>query len=69
MVNGETILSGKVRHCTLRNYMSAAMKCHTDLGLPSPRSSPINYVKIVLEAVRKYEKVPDRREMIHNGMF
>jgi hypothetical protein len=69
LVNGEIILSGKVRHCTLRNYMSAATKCHTDLGLPSPSSAPIDYVKIVLESVRKYEKVPDSREMIHDSMF
>lgn len=69
LVNGETLLSRKVRYGTLKNYMSAATKCHTDLGLPSPRSAPVDYVKIVLEAVRKYELVPDRREMIHDSMF
>ena len=69
LVNGETILSRKIRHATLKNYLSVAAKCHMDQGLPSPRSAPIDFIKTVLAAVKKYEMVPDRREMIHDTMF
>ena len=69
LVNGETILSRKIRHAMLKNYLSVATKCHTDQGLPSPRSAPIDFVKTVLSAVKKYEMVPDRREMIHDTTF
>eukprot|EP00956_Cyclotella_meneghiniana_P012883 scaffold18357_cov62-Cyclotella_meneghiniana.AAC.1 len=46
-----------------------AVKCHTDRNLPSPRSAPVDYVGVILDAVRKFEKVPDRREMIHDAMY
>ena len=46
-----------------------AIKCHTDRNLPSPRSAPVDYVGVILDAVRKFEKVPDRREMIHDAMY
>ena len=33
-----------------------AFKCHTSLGLPHPRSAAkIDFVKIVLDAVQKYQ--------------
>ena len=47
-----------------------ACLCHTNLGLPHPRNAAkVDFVKIVLDAVKKYEKVPDRHEMIHDDMF
>jgi hypothetical protein len=51
-------------------YISQAVRCHTDRLLPSPRTGvPIDYVSLMTDAVRKYEKVPNRREMIHDPMM
>jgi hypothetical protein len=33
------------------------------------RNAPTDFVKIVLDAVQKYEKVPNRKEMIHDQMY
>ena len=59
----------KVRHDTIKGYIRAAVKCHTDRRLPSPRTAAIDYVAVILDAVKKYEKVPNRREMIHDAMY
>ncbi len=69
LVRGETILSRRLRHATLKGYLKMACTCHTDQGLPSPRTAPTDFVKIVLDAVQKYEKVPNRKEMIHDQMY
>jgi hypothetical protein len=69
LTEGETLLSRKIRHATLAGYVRAAISCHTDQMLPNPRLADNDYIKIVLDAVRKYEDVPNRREMIHDAMF
>ena len=69
LIRGETLLARKVRHRTLRHYVKAACKLHTDREMPSPRSANIDYIKTVLDAVGKYERVPSRREMIHDEMI
>jgi len=51
-------------------YVAQATRCHTDRRLPSPRLGvPIDYVALMTDAVRKYERVPNRREMIHDPMM
>ena len=69
LVRGETINSNKIRHATVRNYVNAAASLHTDRKLPSPYSAPIDYITIVLKAIKKYEKQPRRRDMIYDEMF
>ena len=69
LVQGETLLSTKIRHNTLKGYIKMACTCHTNLGLPDPRKAPIDLIKIITDAVNKYEKVPNRREMIHDAMY
>lgn len=69
LVEGETIQTKKVRYSTLMGYIGQAVELHTQRNLPSPRSADIDFVRIITEAVRKYEKVPDRREMIHDAMY
>lgn len=69
LTKGDTIQARQIRHDTLRGYVRAAVKCHTDRHLPSPLTADIDYVGIILDAVKKYEKVPDRREMIHDSMY
>ena len=69
LVEGETLLSKKIRHATLQGYIKMACICHTSVRLPDPRRAPINFIKTITDAVRKYEKVPNRREMIHDAMY
>ena len=66
---GETLQAKRIRHATLRGYVKMACKCHTDLGLPSPRLADTDYISVILDAVKKYQCVPDRREMIHDSMY
>ena len=66
---GETLQAKRIRHATLRGYVKMACKCHTDLGLPSPRLADTDYISVILDAVKKYQSVPDRREMIHDSMY
>ena len=68
LVRGETLKGRSIRHATIRNYVNAAAHLHKDRDLPSPHSAPCDYITIVLKAVKKYEKVPDRREMILDEM-
>jgi len=72
LIRGETLKGDGffIRHATLMGYISQAVRCHTDRLLPSPRTGvPIDYVSLMTDAVRKYKKVPNRREMIHDPMM
>ena len=72
LIRGKTIRGEGffIRHATLMGYINQATRCHTDRQLPSPRTGvPIDYISLMTDAVRKYEHVPDRREMIHDPMM
>jgi hypothetical protein len=69
LTKGETLKGRRIRHATLRGYVQQAIACHTSRKLPSPTMADMDYIKTITEAVRKYEKVPNRREMIHDAMF
>lgn len=69
LVSGETLLSRKLRHDTIKGYIRMAVRCHTDRRLPSPRQADMDFVAVILDAVRKYQSVPKRREIIHDNMF
>ena len=72
LIRGETLKGGGffIRHATLMGYVSQAVRCHTDRQLPSPRIRvPMDYISLMTDPVRKYEKVPNRREMIHDLML
>lgn len=73
LIRGETILNMKIRYKTVCNYVTDAIKLHTSRTgkvkkLPSPRNADIDYIDIVLKAVKKYETMADRREMIYDDM-
>jgi hypothetical protein len=68
LIQGETILRRKIRHATIRNYVKAATTLHRDRDLPSPYGAPIDYISLVLNAVKKFEKQPNRRDMIYDEM-
>lgn len=60
LVQGETLLSRKIKHATLNRYITQAISCHTDRNLPSLQSAKVDYIKIVTDAVKKYKLVPNR---------
>ena len=69
LIRGETIQSRRICHATIQNYVKAVAALHKDRDLPSPYSAPDDYITIVLKAIKKFEKQPDRREMIHDEMI
>ena len=62
-------MGGSIRHATLRNYVNAVCRLHKSRELPSPYGAQTDYISIVLKAVKKYESVANRREMIHDEMI
>jgi len=50
-------------------YIKQAESLHTDRGLPNPNHVDLNYIKTMTNAVKKYETVPKRKEMISDSMF
>jgi hypothetical protein len=53
----------------LLEYVKQAVSLLADRGLPNPHQVDINYIKIITNAVKKYETVPKRKEMISDSMF
>jgi hypothetical protein len=67
---GETLQNrGAIMHATISKYVQAVCKLHKDRTYVSPYKAPIDFISIVLKAVKKYEKKKDRREMITDEMF
>jgi len=52
-----------IRHMTLQSYVNQALSLHANRGLPSPHLADINYIKIMTNAIKKYETVPKWKEM------
>ena len=69
LIQGETIKGRHIRCDMVHNYVKAAVKLHKDPNFPSPYAAPKYYINIVLKAVCKYEKEPDRFNMIDNEMI
>ena len=69
LVQGETIKGFQLRHATLMGYIRRVIQLHTDRHLHNPSSAHINYISLITDAVRKWELVPNRREVIHDAMF
>ncbi|KAL7544775.1 hypothetical protein ACHAWF_013580 [Thalassiosira exigua] len=69
LARGETLLHRQIRARTVQGYIRAVCKLHSDRELTSPYTADTDYIGIVLKALRKYEKMPNRREMIHDEMF
>ena len=42
---------------------------HKDRDLQNIYSAPVDYISIILKAVKKFEKQPNRRDMIHDEMI
>ena len=52
----------------MRNYVKAISSLYTDRNAKSPYCVDVDYITMVLKAVRKYESMKRRRDMIHDKM-
>ena len=64
LIHGHTITGMRIRHATLLGYIKQAVALHTDRGLPNLHQVDIYYIKVMTNAVKKYETVPKHKEMI-----
>ena len=70
LAKGETLQNrGSIKAATISKYVQAAVKLHLDRTMDNPHGAATDYIDVVLKALRKYEKVPDRRDMIHDEMI
>jgi S-ribosylhomocysteine lyase LuxS involved in autoinducer biosynthesis len=53
----------------LLGYIKQAVSLYTERGLLCPHQVNINYIKVMTNAVKKYETVPKCKEMISDSIF
>lgn len=69
LIEGNTITGICIQHAILMGYVKQADSLHKDCGLLHPKLVAIDYIKIMTKAVKKYETVPKKQEMISDSMF
>ena len=69
LAQGDTILGGAIRYTTMKQYLKAACKLFKDRKLSTYAHDSPDFVRIILDAVKNYEKVPNRRNMITDEMM
>jgi len=70
LILGNTIKGIHVKYRTLIHYIQAAKKFYTDRNYPSPQAVVKDDLIIpLLQAVKSYEKLPNRKEMIYDNML
>jgi hypothetical protein len=72
IMKGDNILGLNIRSSTIRNYVKAAAKLYTARRLADPFESPaleINYPAVLIKALKAYESIPNRREIICDAML
>ena len=68
LVQGDTIQGGRIKLRTIRNYLTDVEGLFAATKTNLMIVDEINYVKIVLDAIKQFEKVPNRRYMIEDTM-
>ena len=72
LIKGDNILGMNLKSVTTGHYLTAAGLLYTDRKLANPysdKSITTNYPRILLDALKKYKKVANRREVITDSMF
>lgn len=74
LIQGETIKKIRIRHATLRGYLGQAIRLHLQRQLPDPTEPTFlgeddDLISPLLDTVRAYEQVKDRKEMIFDSMM
>ena len=68
LVQGESITGIAVRSRTITNYIKSACALFKKRELASPLHSDIDYISVVVNALKNYEQVENRRVMITDSM-
>ena len=71
LILGNTLKCLRIKHSTLRKYVNQAASLHIARKLPDPLQPSFlehDMVSVLLNAVKAYEKVPNRKEMITDAM-
>ena len=67
---GNTIKSIRIKYATLLKYVNAAKLFYTDRGYHNPQAAiREDLVKPLLQAVKQYESITNRKEMIYDNML
>lgn len=69
LVKGETILGGTIRLRTLRHYLTDAYELFRMRKLSYKSFDGTDYIDVIVSAVKKYESVANRRNMITDDMM
>ena len=72
LIQGDNILGLNLKSSTVTKYVNAASELYTNRGHPNPfttKTIKTNYPIIIIEALSKYEKAPNRKEVITDSMF
>ena len=69
LIQGENIKGLQLCHATLMGYVHCILQLHRDQNLPDSQGALINYISLMTDAIKKWEFVPDRCEVIHYAMF
>ena len=67
LVQGQTILGTLIQYSTVKKYLTAAYKLFNDRSLDF--RSKYDYIEVILKALKNYEEVPKRRNMITDSMM
>ncbi len=71
LIQGNTIKRLRVKHDTLRKYLNTAISLHATRELSDPTEPTFlkeDLISPLLQAVKSYETVKDRKEMISDSM-
>ena len=71
LLKGDNILGKNFKGDTVHGYLRAAGELYEDTKTANPYSYEVetNFPRIIVDALRKYEKIEDRREIITDSMF
>ena len=74
LIQGDNILGLNLKSSTIKEYMKAAADLYPQRSrnLEKPFQHPsleVDYPLVLIKALKKYEEVPNRREVITDSMF
>ena len=70
LIQGNTLNGIFIKHKTVDGYIKAVIDMHRDRQLPNPVTmAEKDLVTPLLDAMEKYEKIENRREMIYDSML
>jgi len=74
LIRGDSIMGMNILSSTIKRYIQAAAALYTARRIENPYEPEQtqldeNFPEIIIEALKKYEKIPKRREVITDSMF